>query len=380
MADNVFSVSHSPIAATGKAVDYLKGVNPVVEAAYNAVNNQTTVNPLNNRYVANTPANQGVKVGTASSSSSGGSSGSKSSSGGTNASASYSSYLNDLYNQKMAAAQDAYNNGIGRLNDAYNSAANNYGNIYNRGVSTLSGAYNNSQNKINNQAQDSMQQAYVNKMLSMKNLSQALAAQGLSGGASESATAGLINNYGNARNGIQKTWNDNLSDLEQVYNSNLNDLYSAYQQSMASLDAQRASALNALESNLANAVADYSDSYYSNLMANPTMLQSAVKSASASQNAFTPIDAVATNDVNYVDTQQINDMGSVTQAARAKEAEELAKAAKVSTPMYATERNLGILSGRINPQISQWYDSQSALPNGRRINYSDDFISGLSFR
>ena len=162
-----------------------------------------------------------------------------------------SAYLADLNAQRQAAAEAAYERSMGLLNDAYNSAAGNYADIFNRGQDTLRGAYNNSRNKINEQAADSMREAYINKMLSLKNLSQKLAAMGISGGASESTVAGLMNNYGNARNGIQKTWNTNLADLEQGFNSNLADLYNAYQSQMAELANARAAQQAQLEEDAA---------------------------------------------------------------------------------------------------------------------------------
>lgn len=223
-----------------------------------------------------------------------------------------SDYLNALYAQRQGMAQNAYDSAMNRLNDAYNNAAENYRNIYNSGVDTLRGSYNNSQNRINDDAKKSLQEAYINKMLSQKNLAQQLAAQGISGGASESAVAGLINNYGNSRNGITRDWNNNLSDLEQTFNTNMNDLYSAYQNQMAALDANKANAMNTLEFNLANMLMDSmpSISEYISAMGNTGGLSDAVKAAAASQGAFTPNATQATNDVNYVNTTQANDMGN----------------------------------------------------------------------
>ena len=223
-----------------------------------------------------------------------------------------SDYLNALYAQRQGMAQNAYDSAMSRLNDAYNNAAANYRNIYNSGVDTLRGSYNNSQNRINDDAKNSLQEAYINKMLSQKNLAQQLAAQGISGGASESAVAGLINNYGNSRNGITRDWNNNLTDLEQTFNTNMNDLYSAYQNQMAALDANRANAMNTLEFNLANMMMDSmpSISEYISAMGNTGGLSDAVKAAAASQGAFTPNATQATNDVNYVNTTQANDMGN----------------------------------------------------------------------
>lgn len=251
--------------------------------------------------------------------------------------------LNDLYNQRMQAAYDAYNRGIDRLNGAYNTAANNYGNIYNKGVGTLQNSYKNSLNKINDNAQQSMQEAYINKMLSQKNLSQQLAAQGLSGGASESATAGLINNYGNARNGIQRTWDSNRSDLENTLQQNINNLYSAYQSQMANLDMNRANAINNLENMLANRQANASDSWFNALMSNPSLLNNAVSSTAAKQSAYTPTATEATNIVNSVNTTQANDQGAVSQAARAKALEDMANAngTQINNMLgnYLTNRN-----------------------------------------
>ena len=50
--------------------------------------------------------------------------------------------------------------------------------------------------RVNAAADQALREAYLNKMESLKGLNQALTAQGLSGGASETALAGLYNNYG----------------------------------------------------------------------------------------------------------------------------------------------------------------------------------------
>lgn len=238
-----------------------------------------------------------------------GSSGS-SASGATSASGGLdmNAYLEALYAQRQAAAEDAYNRAMSSLNNAYNSASESYANIYNQGVGTLGGAYSNSRNKIDEQATDAMRQAYINRMMSEKNLSQKLAAQGLSGGASESAMAGLINNYGNARNNIQKTWNTNLSDLEQGYNSNLANLYSAYQERMAALDQSRAAQEAQLIENLNNQIASAGSDYFS-LLSNPTFLKSAIQSAVGNVQDIQPVAQEVTNTYTPINTQQGNDIG-----------------------------------------------------------------------
>lgn len=284
------------------------------KAGYSGPGSSGVAETILSHVVNSKPAiNSSLGGGHLSSGGGGGSSSSGSSSSNISASGGgfdYAGYLNQLMAEKRAAAENAYNNAVNRINDAYNRASSNYANIYNNGVNTLKGSYNNSQNKINEQASDSMQEAYVNKMLSQKNLSQQLAAMGMSGGASESAAAGLINNYGNARNGIQKTWNSNLADLENTFQNNLNNLYSAYQSQMAALDNQRASALSSAEQNLAGLITDSYGGLANALLSNPSILKNMLESSVTSQaNYVAPEATAATNTYNPVNTQQVNDMG-----------------------------------------------------------------------
>lgn len=88
--------------------------------------------------------------------------------------------------------------------------------------------YEYAQGQVNDAADRALQEAYINKMLSLRDLSQQLSAQGLSGGASETSTAGLYNNYGNARN-----------QLELGRQKEMGQLLNVYQQNIAKLDAQR---------------------------------------------------------------------------------------------------------------------------------------------
>lgn len=236
-------------------------------------------------------------------------------------------YLEAMRAQQRADAEAAYARARNNLNDAYNSASSAYGNIYNSGVDQLGRSYDNSRGKINSEATDAFRQAYVNRMLSEKNLGQRMAAMGMSGGASESTLAGLINNYGNARSGIQRTLDSNLGDLEMKYQGNLADLYSAYQQNMANIAAQRASQLSNLEMQLANLNANMGGDYYSAMLSNIGNLQKAAQNAAASQAAYTAPNAqTVTNTFTPANVQQANDVGSrATNYARLQLEEELAR-------------------------------------------------------
>ena len=83
--------------------------------------------------------------------------------------------------------------------------------------------------QLDDHTDSALQEAYINKMLTLKSLPQQLTVQGLSGGESETTTAGVYNNYGNAR-----------SQLESERTRQLADLLNTFQTNMAKLEAERA--------------------------------------------------------------------------------------------------------------------------------------------
>lgn len=227
------------------------------------------------------------------------------------------SQLQSLYAQRQAAAQNAYNNSIGALQNAYGQQRSSLENSFNTGRGVLDNSYNNSLSKIDNNAKKTLQESYINKMLTQKNLGQQLAAQGISGGASESAMAGIANNYGNSRNSINDTWNTNRSDLQNTYQNNLAQLIQSYNSDLARLESNYANQQASLNSNLENGIANGVGDYSSMLMSNPKLF-AALTSTQDSMNSYNPIDTVSTNATDGVNTQQNNDMGSATNYARYK--------------------------------------------------------------
>lgn len=167
----------------------------------------------------------------------------------------------DYYNQMRAAAQAAYDRGMSALNSAYGEQMDSLRNNLNSTRGQLLNNYNYSKGNIMSDAEQSLKEAYINRMLSEKNLAQRMSAQGLSGGATESTMAGMYNNYGNARNNINTQQNRSLSDLENNYNDNLAQAMQAYNSAVAQANlqkAQQAIALeNALASNQISALSDY---------------------------------------------------------------------------------------------------------------------------
>lgn len=201
----------------------------------------------------------------------------------------YSNYLAEM----RAAAQQAYDRGMSSLSNAYNSQLSSLLDNLNSTKGQLLDSYNRSKQSINSDAESSLRQAYVNRMLSERNLGQLMSAQGLSGGATETTLANMLNNYGNARNAINTTTNKNLSDLEGNYNSSLAQAMQAYNSAVANANAQKAQQEIALENALSNnqisALSDYQSLMQSENRNYLDLLKTAI--ANGANFNFTPTEA-----------------------------------------------------------------------------------------
>lgn len=251
----------------------------------------------------------------------GGSSYSSTSVSGTNPYGSYLDQLQQLYAQQQAnlnayqqaqqqAAQNAYNNNMAALNNAYNQKIASLDKNLNNMKTQLASQYDYSKGNINTDADRSLKEAYVNRMLSQKNLQQQLSAQGLSGGASESAMAGLINNYGNARNEIDTTRGENLAGLEQTYNSNLADLMSNYESARQNAADTRLQYQMQLENALANNSTDSYGNLYNAMASLDSSYLSAMQNALANQAAYSAKQTSASNGVNRASTSGNTDLST----------------------------------------------------------------------
>ena len=262
------------------------------------------------------------------------------------------SYLQGLYSQRQQAAQNAYENSMNALNKMYSNQRNALTSSLQSASEQLDNSHNNSLGKIDNSAKKSLQEAYINRKLSERNLGQQLAAQGMSGGASESAMAGLANAYGNSRNGITDTWNTNKADLENTYQNSLANILQEYNSNLAQLESQRAQYAMQLQNNLQGGITDSVGDFTSMLMSNPSLLK-AIASSQNTMDAYAPADTVATNQYNAVNTQQANDTGFATQYAKyinsLQDRANKGYTAKELTN-YATN-NLGIIDNSIIKQL-----------------------------
>ena len=185
----------------------------------------------------------------------------------------YQSLLNALYEQQQANAKalneqqqqnalDAYERNMAAMNDAYNTRLGLLGGNFDTTMGLLDSNYAQAQAQQRQSAEDALRQAYIDRMMGEKNLTQQLVANGISGGASESARAGLINAYGNNRNSIQRSLLDNLTALDGSYLTNAHNARQAYNDALASAAAEMANYQAQFSRDLENGNAtSYSDMF-----------------------------------------------------------------------------------------------------------------------
>lgn len=205
--------------------------------------------------------------------------GSVGSSGGGSAAASYSApaqssnYMNSYINQMQSAMQaaqqaaaEAQSRAEEQMRAAQEAQRRAREEAYQRSAAQQKANYEYGQGELNRATDNALQQAYINKMMSERNFAQQLAAQGLNGGASETTTAGMLNNYNNSRNALETERQNQLASLENTYQNNMAQLenqrasgdaadLSQYQTNLASLTANNTNNLVSLMQGYANMAA-----------------------------------------------------------------------------------------------------------------------------
>lgn len=221
-------------------------------------------------------------------------------------------YLSALYAERRAAAQAAYERNMNRIRSGYESAYGSLKGNYDSAVGRLNAARDKSMGDVNSDAENSLRQAYINNMMTRKNLDQRLSAMGYNGGATESTMAKLENQYGNSRTGINETLNKNIADLNMTYGNNLAQALESFNSAKANLDLQRMQ----MEMNAENALSNAESSAVSGVYGMDSSYLAALQNAINNQGNYTYDATKATND--YI-------AGNAQQAASAAEGSNYAK-------------------------------------------------------
>lgn len=244
-----------------------------------------------------------------------------------------SAYLAALQAQRQANADAAYQRNMDRISSAYGSAAGNLRSNYDSTVSRLNAARDSSMNDINTDAEKSLREAYINNMLTKKNLDQRLSAMGYNGGATESTMASIANQYGNSRTGINETRNKNINDLNMTYGDNLASALRSYNDAISQLDMQRMQ-LEMQAENARQAAEESFSGSFAGLMGGDSSYISALQNALANQANFQYDPSKATN--AFV-------AGNAQQAASAADTANMAK--------YYAQAQLEVSNGKNVNQV-----------------------------
>lgn len=185
---------------------------------------------------------------------------------------------------------------------------------------SLKKTYDASKARLDNDRKESLRQAYITKMMALRDAPAQMARQGLSGGYTESNLASIERAYANNRNAAQKNYDENLTSLDVGYNGDLASLRNSYldminaaKQNAASQAltsaAQRYNALKAEEE--AAAASSGGSSYASSGSASRTSA-SPVSSNSNSGAGYGTVrtDSVYTGKGSYTPPNQYNGYGA----------------------------------------------------------------------
>ena len=239
----------------------------------------------------------------------------------------YASKLAELYAQQQAqaqalaaqqraAAESAYRAGMERLGQAWDTKTGALRDNLNSTLANLQRQYDASKNEFNADANKSLREAYINYMLNKKNLNQNLTAQGIGGGAAESTMAGMYNNYGNSRNNINTTLNDNLTSLENTYQGNISNANQQYNSAYANALSDYLNYQNQLEQSLANSIVGSYGNMVSSLGSLDSGYTNALYDLLQKQAAYEYQNTKNTLGMDKVSTDSLNNMGSVTDWAK----------------------------------------------------------------
>ena len=209
-------------------------------------------------------------------------------------------YYAQLQAEAQARANAAYERNMERIASAYGNAAGSLKSNYDSTVGRLNAARDKSMGDVRSDAEDSLRQAYINNMMTRKNLNQRLSAMGMNGGATETTMSSLENQYGKSRSGINETLNKNISNLDMTYGDNLASALQSYNSAKANLDLQRMQ----LEMQAENARQNAEASSMSGAMSIDGSYMSALQAALANQGKYQYDPTQATNQYIAGNAQQ----------------------------------------------------------------------------
>lgn len=146
-------------------------------------------------------------------------------------------------NTEAQGIQSQWDNAAAAAENSYSNSLNNLKNSYNANI-----------NQANMSADDAARQQYIAYMQNKNKLGEQLSAQGITGGASETALNSILNSYSTALNSNEGSRQAALADLASSYQNDLTGLNQTLNSSLADINSQYGSAyadaMNAYQANL----------------------------------------------------------------------------------------------------------------------------------
>ena len=151
--------------------------------------------------------------------------------------------INDQYNELLAQSKAANQRILDALKANFENSTKN-----------INANYDLQQKTSEQDSADALRQAYINYMMSRRNIDGDLARAGYTGGLAESNKARMYNNYGTNRNAIRTLLAQNLEKINTARNAELNDIQSEYNTALANQYQKYYDREMAIRQNLANAL------------------------------------------------------------------------------------------------------------------------------
>ena len=127
---------------------------------------------------------------------------------------------------------------------------------YDTSVNSINADFDVSQSRQNQDAEDALRQAYINYMMSKRNIDSDMSRLGYNGGVSESNQARMYNNYGNIRNNIRNSLQNAIEQLELKRNAQLGEARNQYNAQLADQASDYFNKKQNYETALSNAIAN----------------------------------------------------------------------------------------------------------------------------
>lgn len=174
--------------------------------------------------------------------------------------------LREQYERRKAAEEAARKQQEDALKKGYDSMMNAAQGSYDSMAALRQQGYETATSDVNAAAERAMQQAYISNEMQKRYLGQQLAAQGRSGGASESAMLGMANAYGSERGRLDTNRNNQLSDLaSQLAEGKAKDL-DTFNRAKAEYENEYQKRLAALAAQSADRVLSFDTSFTDNMI------------------------------------------------------------------------------------------------------------------